>query len=62
MIYNALLLAVIAAASLIITLPFRIGANKEFWKWWDSIGVCIFIFDCAVLSLLAIWEGWFLGI
>jgi len=61
MMYNSLLVAAIAAMSLVITLPFRMGTCQEFWKWWDSVGVCIFIFDCALLSLIAVWRGWFWG-
>jgi len=59
MLYDSLFFAAIGSVSFILTVPCRRGGYKEFWQWWDRVGICIFTFDFVVLLLIAIWRGWF---
>ena len=59
MFQNALVMAELGAASLIITLAFRTRNYKEFWKWWQTAGIWIFTIGWAVLVLIALRRGWF---
>ena len=59
MFYNFLFFAAIGMVAFVLTIPCRSRRYTGFWPWWDAVGVCIFIFDCAVLFLIALWRGWF---